>query len=307
MKRLEESRAPISDPRKTLVARLTRSEIYRDYERAFTEATGLPLTLRLPGSMALGLKGSRNEGPFCMIMGRTNQTCAACLQMQERLEKEAGLEPKTLKCFAGLCDTAVPVRVGDNLIAFLQTGQILVHQPSRQQFTKLTRQLLDWGVRADVKRLEEAYFATRVLSKKQYESAVRLLEIFAKHLATLSNRILLDEDAPEPPSMERARRYIGDHSHEDLSLGDVAKAVNMSAFHFCRMFKRAAGISFTEYIARMRIEKAKSLLLNPNRRISEAAFEAGFQSLSQFNRVFLRVVGCSPTTFRSQIERGGTR
>ena len=51
------------------------------------------------------------------------------------------MEPKTLKCFAGLCDSAVPVRVGNNLIAFLQTGQILLHSPSQAEFTRATREL----------------------------------------------------------------------------------------------------------------------------------------------------------------------
>lgn len=75
----------------------------------------------------------------------------------------------------------------------------------------------------------------------------------------------------------------------------------MSAFYFCKVFKGATGLTFTDYIARARIEKTKQLLLNPHMRVSEAAYEAGFQSLSQFNRVFRRIVGESPTTYRCTI------
>ena len=49
------------------------------------------------------------------------------------------LEPKTLKCFAGLCDSAVPVRVGENLVAFLQIGQVLLHTPTKAEFARTTR------------------------------------------------------------------------------------------------------------------------------------------------------------------------
>ena len=79
----------------------------------------------------------------------------------------------------------------------------------------------------------------------------------------------------------------------------VARAANMSAFYFCKVFKAATGLTFTHYVARARIERTKRMLLNPHTRISEAAYEAGFQSLSQFNRVFRRVTGQSPTVWRA--------
>jgi len=81
--------------------------------------------------------------------------------------------------------------------------------------------------------------------------------------------------------------------------------VNMSAFYFCKTFKKATGMTFTDYLARVRVEKVKNLLLNPNKRVSEAAYEAGFQSLSQFNRVFRRIGGESPSTYRDRLHGGG--
>jgi AraC-like DNA-binding protein len=67
------------------------------------------------------------------------------------------------------------------------------------------------------------------------------------------------------------------------------------------MFKKATGLNFTEYLSRIRIERAKNLLLNPNLRVSEIAFEVGFQSLTHFNRVFKNTVGQSPTRYREQL------
>ena len=221
--------------------------------------------------------------------------------MQKRVEDEAHLEPRTLKCFAGLCDSAVPIRVGDNLIAFLQTGQILLHQPSKADFVRATRELLRWGTEVDMKRLEEAYFQTRVITRKQYDSILRLLTIFAQHLSAVSNQLLVQEDAAEQPAITKARNFITEHQAEPLSLAAVARTVNMSAFYFCKTFKKATGMTFTDYLARVRVEKVKNLLLNPHKRISEAAFEAGFQSLSQFNRVFRRVAGEAPSTYRERL------
>lgn len=289
-----------------MVAQLKQSQIFRDYQQAFRDTTGLPMTLRPLEAFDLPHTGDPNENPFCAMLATTNQSCAACLQLQRRVEEEARVEAKTLKCFAGLCDSAVPIRVGENLIAFLQTGQILLHKPSHEQFARTTRQLLKWGTEVDVKRLEEAYFQSRVVSKKQYDSIVRLLTIFAQHLASLSNQLMVKEETAEPPAIVKARTFITEHQDEDLTLTQVAQAVNTSAFYFCKMFKKTTGMTFTDYLARVRVEKVKNLLLNPHKRVSEAAFEAGFQSLSQFNRVFRRVAGESPSCFRERVHGAAT-
>jgi AraC-like DNA-binding protein/ligand-binding sensor protein len=288
---------------RAIVGQLARSEIYRDYERAFRDATGLPLNLRAVEAFDLPHQGEPNENPFCSLMAATNQSCAACLQLQRKVEESAGLEPKTLKCFAGLCDSAVPIRVGEDLIAFLQTGQILLHRPSRKEFSRVARQLVNWGVDTDLKQVEEAYFQTRVLTKAQYDSILRLLTIFAQHLASLSNQLMVQEEKSESPQITRAKVFITEHQEEDLSLNEVAKAVNMSAFYFCKMFKQATGLTFTDYLARIRVEKVKNMLLDPHKRVSEVAFAAGFQSLSQFNRVFRKVAGEAPSTYRDRIHK----
>ncbi len=286
---------------RAVVEQLKRSEIYRDYEKAFRETTGLPFNLRALESFDLPFQRDPKENPFCALMASSNQSCAACLQLQRKVEEQAQLEPKTLKCFAGLCDSAVPVRVGENLVAFLQTGQILLHQPSKREFKKATRELINWGVEVDLKRLEEAYFQTRVLEKKQYEAVLRLLSIFAQHLSSLSNQLMVSAAQVESPMVTRAKIFITEHQSEEVSLRQVAAAVNMSAFYFCKIFKRATGLTFTDYVARTRIEKVKNLLLNPHKRISEVAYETGFQSLSQFNRVFRRVTGHSPKVWRTKL------
>ena len=118
----------------------------------------------------------------------------------------------------------------------------------------------------------------------------------------VSNQVFIQQENSESPVIKRRpRNIIAEHQTEKLSLGQVAKAVNMSAFYFCKMFKKVTGINFTDYLARVRIEKAKNLLLNPNLRVSEIAFEVGFQSLTHFNRVFKKILGQSPTEYRAQL------
>ena len=286
---------------KHLMEALAGSKMYQDYERAFSEATGLAVALRSVESWQLPHHGKKFENPFCDMMAQKSRACAACLQTQQQLSDTATHEAKTVTCQAGLCDTAVPVRMGDQLIGFLATGQVFRKKPTEAQYNRTVKLMTEWGVQADPIDLRKAYFDTRVMSSRQHESVVKLLTIFAEHLSMVSNRIVVQEQNAESPLISRAKQFIAEHQTEELSLDQVAKSVHTSKFYFCKIFKKATGINFTDYLARVRTERAKNLLLNPNLRVSEIAYEVGFQSLTHFNRVFKRILGQSPTEYRSQL------
>jgi AraC-like DNA-binding protein/ligand-binding sensor protein len=284
-----------------LVEALINSKVFQDYERAFTEATGLPVALRAVESWQLPHHGKRNEGPFCSLISEKSRACGSCLQVQEKLSVAAATEAQTINCPNGLSDTAVPVRLGDRLIGFLQTGQVFRKKPTEAQFERVVRQVKAWGVDYDRETLKRAYFATRVVPSKQHDAVVKLLVIFSQHLSMLSNQIIVQHENSEPPVIVKAKEFIQEHQTENLRLGHVAKSVNTSTFYFCKMFKKVTGLNFTDYLSRVRIEKSKNLLLNPNLRVSEIAFEVGFQSLTHFNRVFKKILGQSPTEYRAQL------
>jgi AraC-like DNA-binding protein/ligand-binding sensor protein len=281
-----------------IVQRLSKSQIFRDYETAFNQATHLPLAFRPHELWQHALQGKKHENPFCALMAKSSRSCAACLEAQQALTEGEPGKSTSAVCFAGLCDTAIPVSVGHDIIGFLQTGQVAFRKPTEAGFAKVTGQLIAWGVKVDLGQLQDAYFHSRVLSREQYEAMVRLLEIFARHLSVMANQILVEKQNEETPLVSRAKRFIGEHQAESISLGQMARALNVSTFYFCKMFKKATGLTFTDYLARTRIERAKNLLLNPHVRVSEVAYDCGFISLTHFNRIFKRMVGKSPTGYR---------
>src|SRR5262245_41866558 len=81
------------DNPRTLIDALVTSRIYQDYERAFTEATGLPVALRPVESWQLPHHGKRGESPFCAMVAGKSKACAVCLQVQEKLVSAAMEEP----------------------------------------------------------------------------------------------------------------------------------------------------------------------------------------------------------------------
>jgi AraC-like DNA-binding protein len=103
----------------------------------------------------------------------------------------------------------------------------------------------------------------------------------------------------EPVEIWKARNFIQRHSDEELSLTQVARVVGISPNYLSEKFKEVTGVNFVDYVARLRFEKACAFLHEVDLRISEIAFAVGFQSLSQFNRVFKKLAGKSPTRYRA--------
>ena len=291
-----------------IIQRLSRSELYADYQKAFGDATELPLTLRPLEFWQLAHRHQVNENPFCAMMAQANRTCAASLEIEQRAVEGAKDGPVTFTCFTGLCDTAVPIKLGERTIGFLQTGQVALEEaPSEAQFSRIASRFAEWGSQIDLNQLKEAYFHSKVVSRSRYAGVVGLLEIFAKHLSMVANQIALHEADTESPLMHRAKAYIAGHYEDPVHLEQIANAMHVSIFYFCRVFKNATGLTFTDYLGRVRIEKAKTLLLNRHLRISEIGYIVGFQSLTHFNRLFRKLTGGSPTLFRANgsLREGG--
>jgi len=93
--------------------------------------------------------------------------------------------------------------------------------------------------------------------------------------------------------------YINEHFTENLTLDEVAALSGFSKFHFSRLFKQFANISFYKYLNRKRIENAVELLMDSQQTITDVALCCGFSSLSAFIRMFKIVKGCTPSEFKA--------
>jgi AraC-like DNA-binding protein len=284
-----------------LLKAIATSKLFTEFGSAFTQATGLPVALRPVESFQLSFHDQRQQGPFCALMARENRTCGACLQSQSQTAEGVGEGPRTAVCYAGLSETVVPLRLGHRLLGCLWTGQVFQRKPTEPQFQRTLKLISSWGMKLDQAVLRGAYFGTRVVSREQLAAAVKLLGIFAEHLANLGNQILIERNNAEPPMITKAKDFIREHHAENLSLPQVAQFAHTSPFYFCKLFKRATGLTFINFLSRIRIERSKNLLINPQLRVSEIAYEVGFQSLTSFNRVFQKLLGQSPTEYRLKV------
>jgi AraC family transcriptional regulator len=98
-------------------------------------------------------------------------------------------------------------------------------------------------------------------------------------------------------SLERAMVFMESHLGEPIALTEVAAAACLSRAHFARMFRVTTGVSVMSYLTRLRIESAKSRLLEGEPNLAELACALGFCDQSHFCRVFRRAVGMTPGRF----------
>jgi AraC-like DNA-binding protein/quercetin dioxygenase-like cupin family protein len=94
--------------------------------------------------------------------------------------------------------------------------------------------------------------------------------------------------------------HLQQHFHEAITLKQVSDLVFMSESNFCKFFKKATNTTFSDYLNDLRINEACHLLLSSEENISKIAHDCGFESLSYFNRVFLKKKQLTPSGFRNQ-------
>ena len=177
----------------TLLDTINESYFYREYEHAFSDATGLPLTLRPTETWNPPFHGKKNENKFCAMMAQKSATCAACLNMQERITKSATDGTAVLRCHFGITEVAVPVKLGNKRIGILATGQVLTHPPTADQLEHVEKNVRKLSPAIDVKKAMDAYKETPVMPRNQLTGFVTMLEKFAEHLGVKSNQIALHQ------------------------------------------------------------------------------------------------------------------
>jgi AraC-like DNA-binding protein len=96
----------------------------------------------------------------------------------------------------------------------------------------------------------------------------------------------------------RTALWLEAHAHESISLDDAAAQANRSPFHFLRLFSRVLGVSPHQYLVRIRLARAATLLAEREHSVTDVAYAVGFRDLSNFVRTFRRAAGVSPTGFR---------
>lgn len=135
---------------------------------------------------------------------------------------------------------------------------------------------------------------------------------YAEALALVLTHELIRLDRPASPLMpvrgglatwqqKKVSEYVEEHLNADISLNTLAGIAELSPYHFARAFKQSFGAPPHRYVTDRRIVRAKALLENPARTVTEVGIEVGFAETSSFTATFRRMTGMTPTDYRRHL------
>ncbi|MBR6581552.1 MAG: helix-turn-helix domain-containing protein [Ruminococcus sp.] len=136
---------------------------------------------------------------------------------------------------------------------------------------------------------------------KIYIAVVNLLTAVRENQLEKSKQLLDLDDIKLDEYSEKfnaVMKYIDANYMYDISLDRLADVAGYSKYHFSRIFKQYNSMSYLQYINARRTKAAEHLLLDPNLSITDVAMQAGFKSLTTFNRIFKEIKHCTPTDFK---------
>jgi AraC-like DNA-binding protein len=105
-------------------------------------------------------------------------------------------------------------------------------------------------------------------------------------------------------NLAHARDFMREAYQRPINLPEISAQANLSPYHFQRVYRRTFQESPHEFLTRLRIERAKTLLARGSHNVTEACFEVGFSSLGSFSTLFTHRVGLSPSEYRRYARSG---
>lgn len=145
-------------------------------------------------------------------------------------------------------------------------------------------------------------FATEKAFLRSIRRAERLLNELLGYILLAS--VFCYVDVRHAHTIHLCMQYIETHYHEKVTLEQLAERLFLSPAYLSRVFKEETGTAFNDYLNRVRITKARQLLLHEELRIIDVASAVGFEDQSYFTKVFRRVTGMTPLRYRARYTQG---
>ncbi len=254
-----------------IYGKLRESSAYHVYQRAFMDATGLPLILE---SVRLG-------------------------------ERDLASRPRR----AGLQTLSAPVRIGNSPVALLVSGQFLAGDLSQSTASTSAKSSLKLDpVEAEARVTPRGLRRKEGLSRQQADLALALLDVLAELLGGLINPVLLEDRPGDPGPVSRSKIQERERSGEPVAIEEAARSGGLCAANFGGQFRKATGLSASEYVARCRLERARRHLLQCSRHeLTEVAGFAECATWTDFDQLFFHFLGEKPVPYRDRMLENRSR
>jgi len=275
--------------------------VFRKFAHITRRLFGVTVALMRPDEKVGMLLGARAEfNPFCRMVQNDATSLRLCRACDLRHKEQVLAEGRSIRytCDMGLTDFIIPVFVDREIVALLQCGQVAKRRLGEKDWARARHALR--GSALDFVALEKLFYKTPVMRAKTQQDMMELLELFANHIADAGNRLMMLAKERKSRIVSLAGSYVKSHIDAPLPLAAVARACGTSPRNLLRVFRSEAGMTPLAFIQAARIERACDLLQDRSRKVIDIAMDCGFGCIQQFNRVFKRLRGSTPTQWRAR-------
>lgn len=230
---------------------------------------------------------------FCKLMKSCPKTRRKCNYADRRsfIECEKQNSLIIYKCHAGLVEAVMPLHENEKIIGYLMFGQITDNPDKSDLYNNMN--LLKEKYDFDIDELRYCINSIPYKTQDQIFSAAKIMEactsyIIYKELITPENNKII----------EAAKIYIEEYLHEDISIEQLCKNLNIGRTKLYEIFRTEMKTGISKYILRRRLHRAKKLLKTTELTVSEIAHQVGFTDYNYFSRVYKKCYGKSPKYYR---------
>ena len=285
--------------RKALYHKLRKLSELVEFQRDFELLSGMKLAF--VDELGLNDELLRERLPLCAAINASTAGSAMCARTRHALLASATDHSSCILCDAGLSEVVVPLNISGIRAGFFMFGGTAPQLPNPQSVHKARHLLKKNGIDVNECDLKAWLSQTPVVPKETLDACKRITQLAAKQIALKVTDQLVDPEVKMPLPVKKACGFIRTRAlTDDINLSAVARHCNVSEGHLSRIFHHATGLTFREYVTLVRMEHAKSTLIQTSKSITEIAYESGFQSLSQFHRVFRKINGETAGEMRSR-------
>ncbi len=247
-----------------------------------------------------------HTNPYCMYLKSNRGVYGQCLALKKRIaEKSIRLQDSFYgMCHAGVGEYIIPIQYQDTLLGVMNIG---VFQVQAELATYLIRKLCKrWGLSEELAR--QLYFQSLTTNPPSLKTVNDTLAIIADYLGDIHSIIQSSNSGLKPGKkryyssedsiLAHILDYIKQNYREPLTVEQISNFCHCSESYVNHLFKKRVGINIKMYINKIRVEQARTQLVESGDKVAEIAYTVGFNDSNYFSRVFTELTGISPLEYR---------
>ena len=280
---------------------------FKEFRGIFHSLTGLNISF-VDANADFIIKAEKSER-FCEMQGdiERNTGVSKCWISNYKACRKAlaAKRPIVYTCHAGLTEIVVPVFVDNSPIGAIITGQ--VRMKGIAKFKNAHKSTISPVIK---ERMKCQFIKVREVARAELHAAAKLLYLMADKVIK-NNLVMLyhEKNDLETSNMRSVLVSITSYVREnfrnpDISLSEVAKQVNLSAYYISHIFTREFNVSFVDFLTKVRLDEAKAQLSTiPDKSVKEIAYDIGYSDPYYFGKVFKKYVKMTPLDYRKRSQK----